>query len=407
MNAKRLAVMLTVLAIALAACHRGANTIDGVVQDNSGRRVLYWADPMIAQGPPHNYKSNKPGVAPDCNMELMPVYAEETSTTSTAPQPAGTVSLSPQRQQLIGVKLAKAEVRDISRTTRTVGTVAADERRRATIQTKVDGYVESLYVSATGQTVRRGEPLAAIYSPDILATENELLVAAKDRSELGKTLYEAARRRLLLWDMSDAEIDAITRSGRASRTITLRSPVDGVVIVKNVVAGNRIMAGQALYDIADLRQVWIQADVYESELPFVRVGQPALVSLSYYPGRTWSGKISFLSPTVDPATRTAKARIELPNADGALRPDMFADVVLQQPIGNVLTVPDEAVLQTGTRAVVFVSDGNGHFTPRDVQTGAHVGGFWEIRSGLTAGETVVAQANFLIDSESRLRASLR
>ncbi|MGZ7041625.1 MAG: efflux RND transporter periplasmic adaptor subunit, partial [Thermoanaerobaculia bacterium] len=263
------------------------------------------------------------------------------------------------------------------------------------------------YVSATGQTVRRGEPLAAIYSPDILATENELLVAAKDRSELGKTLYEAARRRLLLWDMSDAEIDAIARSGRASRTITLRSPVDGVVIVKNVVAGNRIMAGQALYDIADLRQVWIQADVYESELPFVRVGQPALVSLSYYPGRTWNGKISFLSPTVDPATRTAKARIELPNADGALRPDMFADVVLQQPIGNVLTVPDEAVLQTGTRAVVFVSDGNGHFTPRDVQTGAHVGGFWEIRSGLTAGETVVAQANFLIDSESRLRASLR
>ncbi|MGZ4809354.1 MAG: efflux RND transporter periplasmic adaptor subunit [Thermoanaerobaculia bacterium] len=407
MNAKRLAVMLTVLAIALAACHRGANTIDGVVQDNSGRRVLYWADPMIAQGPPHNYKSNKPGVAPDCNMKLMPVYAEETSTTSTAPQPAGTVSLSPQRQQLIGVKLAKAELRDISRTTRTVGTVAADERRRATIQTKVDGYIESLYVGATGQTVRRGEPLAAIYSPDILATENELLVAAKDRSELGKTLYEAARRRLLLWDMSDAEIDAIARSGRASRTITLRSPVDGVVIVKNVVAGNRIMAGQALYDIADLRQVWIQADVYESELPFVRVGQPALVSLSYYPGRTWNGKISFLSPTVDPATRTAKARIELPNADGALRPDMFADVVLQQPIGNVLTVPDEAVLQTGTRAVVFVSDGNGHFTPRDVQTGAHVGGFWEIRSGLTAGETVVAQANFLIDSESRLRASLR
>ncbi|HEV8659846.1 MAG TPA: efflux RND transporter periplasmic adaptor subunit [Thermoanaerobaculia bacterium] len=395
-------VSFFIIAILAFAC-RQQKTINGVVQDNSGRRVLYWADPMIAQGPPHNYTSDKPGIAPDCGMRLVPVYAD-TAEGGGAPQSG--VAISPQRQQLIGVKLAKAEVRDLSRMTRTVGTVASDERRRATIQTKFDGYVEALYASVTGQSVRRGQPLASIYSPDLLATQNELLLAAKNKTQFGAELYEAARRRLLLWDMTAADIDRVVRSGKPTRAVTLRSPVDGVVITKNVVLGNRVMAGQTLYEIADLRVVWVQADVYESELPYIRVGQPAQVTLSYYPGRSWSGRVAFITPTVDPNTRTAKVRIELANADGALRPDMFADVILQEPIGAVVAVPDEAVLQTGTRSVVFVARGNGAFEPREVRTGAHVEGFWEIRSGVQAGESVVAQANFLVDSESRLKSAM-
>jgi Cu(I)/Ag(I) efflux system membrane fusion protein len=398
-------ILTAIFAIALVAVlvsrGRSSNTIDGVVQDNSGRRVVAWIDPMYSQGPPHTTRTNKPGIAPDCGMKLVPQYADES-----VPKNSAYVGISPARQQLIGVKLAKAEMRDLSRTVRTTGTIASDERRRATILAKFDGYVESLYVNVTGQTVRRGEPLAAIYSPDLLATQNELLLAAKQRSQFGSELYEAARRRLLLWDMSSADIDTVVRSGRPMRDVTLRSPVDGVVITKNVLAGARITSGQPLYEIADLRGVWVLADVYESELPTIRVGQPAQVTLASLAGRTWHGRVAFVTQTVDPATRTAKVRIELPNLDGALRPDMFADVNLQEPIGVVLAVPDEAVLKTGTRSVVFVARGNGAFEPRDVQTGAHVEGFWEIRSGVAAGETVVAQANFLVDSESRLKSAL-
>lgn len=392
--------ILFLIALALAACSRSSNRIDGVVQDHSGRRVVAWIDPMYAQGPPHTTRANEPGIAADCGMRLVPQYADGKAT-----QGSPNVSISLERQRMIGVKLAKAGLRDLSRTTRTAGTVTSDERRRAVIQSKLDGYVESLYVNVTGQSVRRGQPLAAIYSPDFLATQSELLLAAKNGSPFGQELARAARRRLRLWDMSAADIDAVVRSGQPTRDVTLRSPVDGIVIAKNVVAGARIAAGQPLYEIADLREVWVLGDVYESELPYVRAGQLAQV-ISASTGRTWSGRISFVTPALDPATRTAKVRIELSNSDGALRPDMFVDVVLQEPVGNVLAVPDQAVLKTGTRSVVFVARDNGGFEPRDVVTGAHVDGFWEIRSGVTAGETIVAEANFLVDSESRLKSAI-
>lgn len=390
--------LLLLTAIVLAACGRSSNTIEGVVQDNSGHRVVAWIDPMYAQGPPHTTRSNAPGVAADCGMKLVPQYADANAT---AGSPG--VSLSPERQQMIGVKLARAEFRDLSRTTRTTGTVTSDERRRAVIQSKLDGYVESLYVNVTGQTVRRGEALAAIYSPDLLATQNELLIAEKNKSAFGRELAEAARRRLRLWDMSGADIDAVVRSGRPTRDVVLRSPVDGVVITKNVVAGAKIAAGQPLYEVADLSRVWILGDVYESDLPYVRAGQTAQVTSA---GRARMGRVSFVTPTLDPLSRTAKVRIELSNADGALRPDTFVDVLLQQPIGNVVAVPDQAVLETGTRSVVFVARGNGVFEPRDVTTGAHADGFREIRGGVTAGEIVVAEANFLVDSESRLKSAI-
>ena len=386
------------------------NEINGVVQDSSGKRVTAWVDPMYSQGPPHTTRSNKPGHAVDCGMRLVPVYADEASSGS-GPAPStvkgySNVSLSPQRQQLIGVKLGMAGIRDLSRVARTVGIVAVNETRRAQIHTKFEGYVEQLYVNFTGEVVRRGQPLLSIYSPDLLATENDLLLASRARKQFGNTLYDAAKKRLLLWDVAPAEIDEVERSGKLLRAVTLRSPVDGVVLTKTVVQGARVMSGDALYDLADLREVWVLADVYESELPYVGLGQSAQVTLSSFPGRVWQGRVSFITPVIDPSTRTAKVRIALANADGALRPDMFANVALEEPIGRVLTVPESAVLQTGTRALVFVALGHGQFAPRQVQTGVHAGGFYEIRQGLSAGETVVAEANFLVDSESRLKSAI-
>lgn len=404
-----LAVALIAVLVVKRPATRDSNVINGVVQDDSGRRVLYWADPMFAQGPPHNYTSKEPGIAPDCQMKLVPVYADTGAATGPAASSVSgyaEVTLPAGRQQLIGVKLAKAEERDLSRTVRTVGTVAADETRRAQITLKFGGFVERLYADYTGQAVRRGQPLLSVYSPDLFATQNELLLAARNRKEFGGTLYEAARRRLLLWDVSPAEIDRIERTGQLLRTITVRSPVDGVVLTKNAVVGTQVMPGMVLYELADLRRVWVLADVYESDLPYTRVGQAVQVTLTHVPGRAWLGRISFVPPVVDPATRTAKVRIELDNPDGSLKPEMFADVILQQPIGYVLAVPETAVLQTGTRSIVFVSQGEGRFEPRQVQTGAKAQGFYEIRGGLRPSETVVVDANFLVDSESRLRAAM-
>lgn len=385
-----------------------ADAANGVVQDGSGRRVIAWIDPMYSQGPPHLYKSNKPGTAPDCRMKLVPQYADDTAAAPSSSTVGGyaNVSLPPARQQLIGVKLGRAELRTIAAATRTVGHVAVDERRLSQIHAKFEGVIESLHVSFTGQPVRRGQPLLAIYSPDVLATQHELILAQRNRTDFGRELADAARHRLRLWDMSDAEISQVARTGRAIRAITLRSPVSGVVLRKNALLGARIMPEDTLYEIADLSSVWVLADVYESEMANLRLGQTAQVTLASAPGRTWAGRITFVSPVLDEATRTAKVRLEIANPDGLLKPDMYASVELQQSATPVLTVPDSAVLQTGTRSVLFVARGNGQFEPREVQTGAKGGGYIEIRRGVTAGETVVVDANFLIDSESRLKSAL-
>jgi membrane fusion protein, copper/silver efflux system len=400
------AIFAAAFVVVLIAKRGGtSNEINGVTQDDSGRRVTAWIDPMYSQGPPHIYKSNHPGRAPDCGMKLVPVYADATTTTAASSTVAGyaNVSVPAQRQQLIGVKLATAELRDPSRTIRTTGRVAMDERRTAQVRTKFDGFIDTLYVNFTGQPVRRGDPLAAIYSPDLLATQNELILAERNRSDLGRMLADAARTRLRLWDMSAADTDRIARTGKPMRDVVLRSPVAGVVITKNAVAGARVTPTDTLYEIADLSHVWLLADVYEAELPSVRVGAPAQVVVG---GQTLSGRVTFIGPVVAAATRTASVRIELDNAAGLLKPDMYADVILQQPIGSSVAVPDSAVMNTGTRSVVFVARGNGMFEPRQVTIGAKADGFYAIRSGIQPGERVVVDANFLVDSESRLKSAL-
>jgi multidrug efflux pump subunit AcrA (membrane-fusion protein) len=377
------------------------------------REILYWVDPMHPA-----YKSDKPGTAPDCGMELVPVYADGgEGAPASSVEGYSTITLPPERRQAIGVAVGNAEQRDLVQTIRAVGRVSFDERLLHRVHAKFEGYVEKLYVDYTGKPVRRGQPLLSIYSPELVATQQEFLLASRARNQLqgspnpdvsrgGVDLYESARQRLLLWDISPAEIARLERTGEPKKALTLHSPVNGIVLVKNVVAGGRVMPAESLFEIADVSRVWVLADVYESEAASIRAGQTARMLLTYLPGRSWIGKVAFIAPTVNPETRTVQVRIEFSNPDGTLKPEMFAEVLLERPLGRVVTVPEGAVLSTGTRSLVFVAKGEDRFEPREVETGAKVDRFWEIRRGLEPGERVVTQANFLIDSESRLKAAL-
>jgi RND family efflux transporter MFP subunit len=378
------------------------------------KKILYWTDPMTP-----GYKSDKPGKSPFMDMDLVPVYEEAPAGVPQGKPVAGysAISLSSGRQQAIGVQLGKAEVKDLTKTIRTVGRVTFDETLLHEIHAKFEGYVERLDVNYTGKSVRKGQPLLSIYSPELLATQQEYLLAVRARRQFqgesnpdvsrgGLDLYESARQRLLLWDISSAQIARLEKTGQPMKALTLYSPVDGFVMTKNAVQGGRVMPSDTLFEIAGIRRVWVLADVYESEVPHVRVGQTARMSLNYLPGRTWAGRVSFIAPVLEEKTRTVKVRVEFDNPDGTLKPEMFADVVLEHPLGRVLTVPDSAVLATGTRALVFVAKGDGRFEPREVKCGPKVDSSIEIREGLQPGEQVVTQANFLIDSESRLRAAL-
>jgi membrane fusion protein, copper/silver efflux system len=377
------------------------------------KKILYWADPMTP-----GYKSDKPGKSPFMDMDLVPVYEQGTGAAPAAGvEGYSSISVPQGRQQAIGVQLGRAEIRELTKTIRTVGRVTFDETLHAQIHAKFEGYVERLYVDYTGKPVRKGQPLLSIYSPELLATQQEYLIALRAREQFrtsanadvsrgGVDLYESARERLLLWDISPGQLRELEKSGKPQKALTLYSPVDGYVMTKNAVLGARVMPADTLFEIAGFRRVWVLADVYESEAAFVAVGQKARMSLSYLPGRTWVGKVSFIAPVLDEKTRTVKVRIEFENPDSTLKPEMFADVSLDRPVGRVVAVPDGAVLSTGTRALVFVAKGDGLFEPRAVETGAKVDGFFEIRKGLGAGEEVVTQANFLIDSESRLKSAL-
>jgi Cu(I)/Ag(I) efflux system membrane fusion protein len=282
---------------------------------------------------------------------------------------------------------------------------------------KVSGFVERVYVDYVGKKVNRGDPLFSIYSPDLLAAQQEYLVASKLRTDLGKTglggsdvpdsaLLAAARRKLELWDVPASDLDKLERTREATRTLTLRSPVSGVVTRKDVVDGMKLDAGAMPYEIVDLSTVWVLADIYESELRFVKEGMTATLTLAAFPGREFKGKVVFLDPLLDPQTRTVKVRLTFPNASGELRPEMFGEVVLLGPPRQALRVPTDAVIDSGTQKVVFVAIGEGKFEPRAIKAGESDGAHVEVLSGLKSGERVVVRANFLVDSESRLRASL-
>jgi Cu(I)/Ag(I) efflux system membrane fusion protein len=330
---------------------------------------------------------------------------------------AQAVTLTGEQGRRIGVTYATATLGPLEKEVRTVGQITFDETRVEAISPKVDGWVEKLYVNATGQPVSVGEPILTIYSPMLVQAEEELLLAKRlesdvsaasgDTREGASTLLESARRRLAYWDIPQSEIAAIERSGQVSKTLTLRSPAAGYVLAKNVVAGQKIMAGDALYRVADLSTVWVEGEVFEQDLANVRVGQMVHADFQALPGEHRMGRISYVYPTINPETRTARVRVVLSNSGLRLKPGMYATLrIVGMQRSDVLTIPRDAVLSTGERNVVFVRDTMGMLVPREVALGAANDDRVEIVRGLAAGETVVASATFLVDAESNLGKAL-
>jgi Cu(I)/Ag(I) efflux system membrane fusion protein len=329
----------------------------------------------------------------------------------------GTVQISSERQQLIGVKIGTVEMRSLQKVIRTVGRVDYDEKRIVTVSLKIGGWIEDLYVDFTGKFVRKGEPLLTIYSPELVSTQEEYLLALRAKKSLikspfpevagsGESLAESARRRLKLWDITDEEIKRLEESGQAKKTVTIYAPFTGFVLEKSAYKGMNVMPGMALYKLADLSVVWLYADIYEYELPYIRLGQQASIQLSYIPGETFTGKAIYIYPSLNPETRTAKVRFEIPNSHERLKPEMYANVEVKVRLGQKLAVPEGAIIDTGIRQMAIIDKGSGYFEPREVKVGAKVDNYYEVISGLKAGERVVTSANFLIDSESRLKEAV-
>ncbi len=370
------------------------------------RKVLYYRDPKDP-----NYKSPQPGLNPDTGNELEPVYADDISA-----MPVGTVEITPEKQQLIGVKYGEAEKSGGTRTIRAVGKVAFDETRIQHIHTKFEGWIDQVFVDYTGQVVKKGQPLMTVYSPEMLASQRELLLAGKARETLkdnplpvafdqSQSLFQAARRRLELWDLSEAQIDQVLKTGQPIKNVTLYSPIEGYVTERKAFPQLKIMPDTDLYTIVDLNRVWIMADLFEYEAPNIHVGETARVSLQAVPGKSFAARINYIQPQVDPMTRTLKVRLDMDNPGLILKPDMYADVEFRVSAPMQLSVPVDAVLDAGDRKTVFVDRGNGFFEPRQVTTGERAGNRIQILSGLSGGERIVTSGNFLIDSESQLKAA--
>lgn len=328
-----------------------------------------------------------------------------------------TMTIEPERLQTIGVKFQKAARRPLDKVIRTVGRVEIDERMVGRVNLKFDGWIDRLLVSAIGDHVAKGQRLFTIYSPDLVATQEEYLLALQSYRELGKSefpevsrgakeLLEATRRRLQLWDIRENHIRDLERTGKVLRTLPIHSPVTGTVIRMEARTGTYVTPGTELYFIADLSHIWVLADIYEYELPYIKIGQSATVTLSYDPDTKLHGHVGFMYPTLDPKTRTVKVRFELDNPDEKLKPDMYANVELTIPLGTKLVVPTNAILETGERQLLFIHHGSGQLEWRSVKLGAKAGDWVEVKEGLKEGEHVVTGANFLIDSESQLKAAV-
>jgi Cu(I)/Ag(I) efflux system membrane fusion protein/cobalt-zinc-cadmium efflux system membrane fusion protein len=353
-----------------------------------------------------NEISDKPG-KDSMGMEMVPFEVEESGTVT---EVGGRiqVKISAERQQLIGIKTATVKSQSIHKLIQAAGRVDYAEPNISIVNLKFDGWVEKLIVNSTGQAVRKGEPLFDIYSPELVSAQQEYLIALKAGATLGdaSALLKAAREKLRLWDITDSQVAELERTGPFKKTVTIHSPGPGIVVEKNILQGQKIMAGEDLYKIADLSRVWILGEIYEYELPFIKIGQETKISLSYYPGESFVGKIVYIYPYLKPETRTNQVRIEVPNPGLKLKPEMFANIEIHVDYGTRLTVPADAVLDAGASKIVFVAKGDGYFEPREVKLGVRGQDVYEVLGGVSDGESVVTSANFLIDSESSLKAAL-
>ena len=368
------------------------------------KKLLYWFDPMHP-----NYKSDKPGKAPDCGMDLVPMYEGQGDAGN------GVIRVSAERQRTLGVRTATAEMTEVTRTLHASGLVVADETRIAHVHVKTSGWIEQVYANFVGQMVKKGQPLFTVYSPELVSAQQEYLIAKRGQQALGNSPYgdvarnsqsllDAARQRLALWDLTDEQIRQLDETGLVSRNITVYSPVNGFVTDRKAFPNTAVNGDTDVYIITDLTRVWVTADIYESELPYVKLGQAANVKLSYVPGKSFSGRVTYNYPTLDPQTHTAKVRMDVPNAGLLLKPNMFAEVDLAIRYGRHIVVPEDAVLDSGTMQTVFVVHNDGVFEPREVKVGPTVDGVTIIELGLAKGERVVSEGNFLLDSESRMKS---
>jgi len=374
--------------------------------DKPKGKILFYRNPMGLPDTSPVPKKDQMG------MDYIAVYADGEPASATP-----LVKLSVDKVQKLGVKTETVGLRDLSSTIRAVATVQANERLLHTVSPKFDGWIQKLYVNTTGQAVRKGEALMDVYSPDLIAAQQEYLIAKRGVQTLAgggaevqasmQRLVDSALQRLRNWDISEPDLQRLIQDGKTTQYLTLRSPVNGVVLDKPSIQGKRFMAGEVLYQVADLSQIWLLADVFERDLGQVHIGQSANIRVDAYPGKVFAGKVTFVYPTVNPETRTAKVRIELANPRGLLKPSMYAQMELasSRGKGQVLAVPDSAVLDTGTRQLVLVQLGEGRFEPRPVKLGMHGDGYIEVLDGVKAGENVVVSANFLIDAESNLNAA--
>jgi membrane fusion protein, copper/silver efflux system len=387
-----------------AAGIRGA---EPAVKDGASaepRRILYYRNAM-------DHGDTSPVPKKDSmGMDYVPVYAD---TGPEGPQ----VIVSPSRLQTLGVQSEPAASRTLSHTIRAVGTVQASERGLYAVSPKFEGWIRTLYVNTTGAAVRRGQPLLDVYSPELVTAQEDYRIAAEALKSMGdaspearagmQALVDGGLQRLRNWDIADEDLADLKAGKGVSQSLALRSGSDGVVIAMTARAGMRFMPGETLFQIADLSRVWVVASVFEQDLAVVRPGQMAAVSVTAYPGRTFTGRVTFVYPTVEPETRTARIRIELPNEDGLLKPDLYGTVQIEagESVAAV-AIPESAVLDSGTRQVVLVDLGGGAFEPREVRLGSRGDGYVEVVNGLAAGQRVVVNGNFLIDAESNLKSAL-
>jgi len=389
-------------------CGMALTKIDGA------RKILFYRNPMNP-----NITSKSPA-KDEMGMDFVPVYEDEVKGSGAGvnlPEGYAKVQVGAERVQLAGIQSAPAVREAISHPVRAVGIVVPDERRVRRIQSKVEGWIEKLHMNFTGQMVTKGEPLMEIYSPDLVATQREYLLARagvarmkespyEDAREMSSGLAQAARTRLKLFDVPESFIEELERTGKVRRTVTLNAPVSGYVTGKEVFEGTRVMPGMDLLTVTDLSRVWIEADLYEYEAQSVRVGQTATLETVADPGAKLKGRVSFIYPTFSPETRTLKVRFEFPNPGLRLKPQMYVNVALDLHGVTGVVIPDSALIETGLRQIVFVDAGDGSFEPREVKVGVRGDGKAQILSGVKAGENVAVRANFLLDSESKLRAAL-
>lgn len=420
---KRLAVLLLV-----AAAFGGGWLLHAVrppAQTSAARRVLYYVDAMHPA-----YRSDKPGIAPDCGMPLEPVFADAPadasqadrasapSSDAAASMPPDAIHISPERQQLAGVRFSTAEAGGGTRVIRSVGRVAADETRVGHVHTRIDGWIEKVFVNFTGDVVTEGEPMLTIYSPEMLASQQEMLLASRARDMMqanplasaarhGDSLFEAAKRRLQLWDLGADQIDQVLRTGEPIPNITVRAPMAGFVTARNAFPNQKVTPDSDLYTITDLSHVWILADVFETDVTAIKVGATAEIRFAGGHLPPLAAHVTYIQPQVDPMTRTLPVRLDVANAGLRMKPDMFVTVEFTVAAGASVTVPGDAVLDTGDRQTVFVDLGDGYLEPRQVTIGERIGDRVAITRGLAAGERVVSSGTFLVDSESQFAAAKR